>query len=320
LQLSKETEHTSGAFGKQPLQKKCSANMLSILIPIYNHNVTQLISDLHRQATDQFIDFEIIAFEDGSVLHYDQNKAICQKLNCRHIASEKNIGRSASRNLLAREARYDHLLFMDCDARVCSDHFIEKYLAFCHEECVVIGGTAYDPDEHNPAYSLRLKYGREREARTAAERSKNNFATFNFLISKTIFDKISFDESIRGYGHEDMLFGHQLKQLGYEFIQIENPLIHTGLDENTVFLKKTEEATANLLKLHKTGRYPFLTSESTLLRKYSTVQKAGLRPVMAMLYNLLADGMTSRLCSPKPSLWLFDLYKLLFMCQLSLKK
>ena len=102
--------------------------MLSILVPIYNHNVTQLISDLHRQATDQFIDFEIIAFEDGSVLHYDQNKAICQKLNCRHIASEKNIGRSASRNLHPREARYDHLLFMDCNGRDCSEHFNEKYV------------------------------------------------------------------------------------------------------------------------------------------------------------------------------------------------
>ncbi|MBP8782815.1 MAG: glycosyltransferase, partial [Paludibacter sp.] len=65
MQLSNANETTSGAFGKQTLQKKCSANMLSILVPIYNHNVTQLITDLHRQATDQFIDFEIIVFEDG---------------------------------------------------------------------------------------------------------------------------------------------------------------------------------------------------------------------------------------------------------------
>ena len=294
--------------------------MLSILVPIYNHNVTQLISDLHRQATDQFIDFEIIVFEDGSVMHSDQNKATCKKLNCRHIASEKNIGRSASRNLLAREARFEHLLFMDCDAAVCNEHFIEKYLAFCHEECIVIGGTAYDPDEQNPDYSLRLKYGRQREARTAAERSKNNFATFNFLISKSIFSKVKFDESIRGYGHEDMLFGHQLKQLGYEFIQIENPLIHTGLDINKVFIRKTEEATLNLLLLHETNRYPFLANESTLLRNFFKVKKAGLHKLLAALLPLISPTLKQQLCSRNPSLFLFDLYKLLYLCKLSLTK
>ena len=294
--------------------------MLSILVPIYNHNVTQLITDLHRQATDQFIDFEIIVFEDGSVMHSDQNKATCKKLNCRHIASEKNIGRSASRNLLAREARFEHLLFMDCDAAVCTEHFIEKYLAFCHEECIVIGGTAYDPDEHNPDYSLRLKYGRQREARTAAERSKNNFATFNFLISKSIFSKVKFDESIRGYGHEDMLFGHQLKQLGYEFIQIENPLIHTGLDINKVFIRKTEEATLNLLLLHETNRFPFLAEESTLLRNFLKVKKAALHKILAALFPLISPILKQQLCSSNPSLFLFDLYKLLYLCKLSLTK
>ncbi|MBN2767036.1 MAG: glycosyltransferase family 2 protein [Paludibacteraceae bacterium] len=294
--------------------------MLSILVPIYNHNVTQLISDLHRQATDQFIDFEIIAFEDGSVMHSDQNKAICKKLNCRHIASEKNIGRSASRNLLAREARFEHLLFMDCDAAVCTEHFIEKYLAFCHEECIVIGGTAYDPDEQNPDYSLRLKYGRQREARTAAERSKNNFATFNFLISKNIFSKVKFDESIRGYGHEDMLFGHQLKQLGYEFIQIENPLIHTGLDENKVFIRKTEEATQNLFILFNTNQFPFLSQESALLRKYLSLKKHGLHKLFASLYPFASRLLKRNLYGAKPSLILFDFYKLLFLCHLSLTK
>ena len=161
--------------------------MLSILIPTYNYDITKLVTELHRQAIEQFIDFEIIVMEDGSKEFIAENKEINNFIFCNHIILKHNIGRSAIRNKLADEAKYEHLLFMDCDAEVNSNQFIERYLAFCHEECVVIGGTAYDPEETNPDYSLRLKYGKEREARNAAERGKTNFATFNFLISKNIF-------------------------------------------------------------------------------------------------------------------------------------
>ena len=115
---------------------------------------------------------------------------------------------------------------MDGDAEVCSPIYINKYIAFCKEECLVIGGTAYDSNEHNPKFSLRLKYGREREAKIF-ENSLNsgskvlNFATFNFLITKSIFNRIRFDETIRGYGHEDTLFGHQVHKLNYKIIYIQ---------------------------------------------------------------------------------------------------
>lgn len=294
--------------------------MLSILIPTYNQDITRLVSGLHRQAMDQYVDFEIIVFEDGSTSFVDTNKSICTKKNCRHIVSPENTGRSAARNRMADEALYNHLLFMDGDAELCSSHFIEKYLAFCHEECIVIGGTAYDPLENNPNFSLRLKYGRRREARSASKRSKNNFATFNFLISKSIFNKVRFDESIRGYGHEDMLFGHQLRTLEYEFIQIENPLIHAGLDDNTTFIKKTEEATRNLYLLYKTGRYPQLEEESTLLRKYLLFRKFGLNAPLAFVFEISAPLLKTLLRIHSPSLFVYDLYKLLFLCKTSLTK
>ena len=42
--------------------------MLSILIPTYNYNITRLVVDLHQQALDTYVDFEIIVIEDGSTL------------------------------------------------------------------------------------------------------------------------------------------------------------------------------------------------------------------------------------------------------------
>ena len=294
--------------------------MISILIPTYNQDITRLVTDLQHQARESYVDFEIIVMEDGSDKWVEQNETITKLEYCKHIVLSQNIGRSAVRNKLADEAKYEHLLFMDCDAEVCSMHFIEKYESFCKEDCVVIGGTAYDPKENNPKYSLRLKYGRKREARTALERTKNNFATFNFLISKSIFNQVRFDESIRGYGHEDMLFGHQVHQLGYEFIQIENPLIHKGLDDNRTFIEKTEEGTRNLFLLYQTGRYPYLAQESKLLSTFLRLEKYNLVKLFAFKFDLTKGIFRRLLCSKSPSLLLYDLYKILFMCKTSLTK
>jgi glycosyltransferase involved in cell wall biosynthesis len=298
--------------------------MLSILIPTYNYNITRLVTDLHQQTVDTNVDFEIIVIEDGSTVYVKENNAINELDFCRHIVLNENIGRSAVRNKLADEAKYDYLLFIDCDAEVFSTHFIEKYIAFCNKECVVIGGTIYDPKEINPRYSLRLAYGRQREARTALIRSKDNtyhnFATFNFLISKSLFQKIRFDESIRGYGHEDTLFGHQLHELGYRFIHIENPLIHKGLDDNETFIRKTEEGTRNLYLLYKTESYPYLVDESKLLNSFVIIYKSGLTSVFSFAFRKLKPYLQTKLCNPDPSLRLYDIYKLLFLCETSATK
>ena len=294
--------------------------MLSILIPTYNQNVTALVTELHRQCTEQYVDFEIVVAEDGSKKYVEINSIATSLLNCRHIILNENVGRSAIRNKLAEESRYEHLLFIDCDAEVFSPYYVEKYLIFCHEPCIVIGGTAYETLNLNPDKSLRIKYGCKREARHANERGKNNFATFNFLISKTIFNKVKFDESIRGYGHEDMLFGHELHRLGFEFIQIENPLIHKGLDENRTFLDKTDEASKNLFLLYKTGRYPFLAEESVLLKCFLLIKKVGLSKLFATSFIKLAPSFRKQLCGKQPSLLLYDLYKLGIMCRTSLSE
>lgn len=294
--------------------------MLSILIPTFNYNVTNLVFELYGQCSDQKSVFEIIVLEDGSTKHIDENKRIEKWNNCRHIILKHNIGRSAARNKLAELAQYEHLLFIDCDAQVSSSHFIERYLAFCHEDCIVIGGTAYDPNENKHEYSLRLLYGRKREALTAEKRDKNSFTTFNFLISKNIFNQVRFDESIKGYGHEDLILGHSLQSLGFTLFQIENPLIHTGLDTNDIFIKKTEEATKNLYLLYQSGKYPFLPNESKLLNRFVQIKRTGLIPFLNFVFVVTKKQIRRKLSGPTPDLFLFDVYKLLYMCHTALKK
>jgi len=295
--------------------------MLSILIPVYNYNIVRLVNDLHQLAMETYVDFEILVIEDGSTSFLKENSTVADLKFCRYSALTHNIGRSAIRNRLADEAIYEHLLFIDCDAEVNSTHFIEKYLSFCREEVVVVGGTAYDPENNDPEFSLRLKYGRMREVCSALKREQNgrysHFSSFNFLISKSIFYRIRFDESIRGYGHEDTLFGHRIAELKCDMHHIDNALIHKGLDNNKLFIKKTEESTRNLFLLYKSNNYPFLANQSKLLRTYIRLDQKKLTSILARLYNLLKSAMLKNLCGADPSLKVYDLYKLLFLAKIS---
>jgi glycosyltransferase involved in cell wall biosynthesis len=292
--------------------------MLSILIPTYNYDITQLVHDLHDQATGLGKAYEIIVMEDGSDAFLEKNNTVTSLVNCRYIRQSQNTGRSAMRNRLADTAQYPYLLFMDCDAAVCNKDFLLRYLPFCQGETVVIGGTAYDPDINDPAYSLRLKYGRQRESNLnylIKQHDKDNFATFNFLIAKSVFEKIRFDESISGYGHEDTLFGHALHEAGYVFQRIDNPLIHNGLDDNVTYLKKTAESVQNLYKLYRSGKYPFLAAESKLLRSFLRIKRSHLTKIAALKFDFIRKMMENNLTGKNPALFVYDFYKLFLLCK-----
>ncbi len=295
--------------------------MLSVLIPVYNYDVSSLVHELYRQAAALLSEFEIIVMEDGSTLHTEQNATLSALDNCRYIPLSANVGRAAIRNRLADEARYGQLLFIDCDAEVQNSDFIGRYLSFRDESCVVVGGTAYDPAFDDPSCSLRLKYGRTREARTAEERERmrfKSFTTFNFLISKSIFRQVRFDETISGYGYEDTLFSIRLTELGYTVKHIDNPLVHRGVEPNDVYLRKAEVGLANLYRLHVEGRYPCLANDSHLMHTFLSFQRRHLTRPLGRIFPLCRRPMRTNLLSSAPSLRVFDLYKLLYLCYLSL--
>lgn len=298
--------------------------MLSILIPIHNYDVSQLVNALHQEAEELLIPFEILAYEDGSTEHLNTNKQLQALAHCQYLQRKENIGRSAIRNLLATNAQYNHLLFLDCDGLIAHKGFIKKYLTFCNETCVVVGGTAYDPKDNNPQHSLRLKYGREKETKTPLERDRmgkyTHFSTFNFMIAKSIFEQIKFREIIKEYGHEDTLFGYQLSQHNIKLYNIDNPLIHKGLDSNKVYLQKTETATQNLYQLHQSGAYPFLKKQSALLQAFEKTKQMRLSKLCGLLYRICSPLLHFQLSSTRPSLLLFDLYKLLYLCHIASQK
>ncbi len=286
--------------------------MLSILIPTYNYNSAPLVHDLHEQLLRVNIAFEILLADDASTLYMVENGAVNNLANCRFIDLEENVGRARIRNFLADNAQYDYLLFLDGDMRIRKADFIETYLSFCQGECAIVGGCDYDPKMWKPEYSLRLKYGTEREGNMNYART---FLTANFLISKSLFQQVRFDEKIKGYGHEDTIFGLEVKKL-CEITHIDNPATHCGLDDNLNYILKTEQSIKNLLTFYKERTMSELLADSKLLGMYAKLNRWRVLSLFAFVFRVFKPILLNQLCSKQPSLFLFDLYKLGYICTL----
>ena len=295
--------------------------MISILIPIYNWDVTKLIDDLHSQAMHTDKEFEFILIDDESDESYKNiNRSINEYSNLQYIELIENIGRSKIRNRLAAMAKYEHLIFMDCDSQIVTNNYIENYLKHCEGEKVVCGGRVYypaPPDDEN--LLLRWKYGVHRESTIARIRNNSpnrSFMTNNFMISKSIFNKITFDEKLIGYGHEDTLFGLELARNSISINHIDNQLFHVGLESADEFLSKTNQGLSNLLLLLNTKENLAidLIENVKVLKIFTKFKKFCLVWITAFLFNLFKKYIIRNLKSNNPSLLFFDFYKLGYLC------
>jgi len=285
--------------------------MISVLIPIYNYPIAELVTELQRQCMDLSMPFEILCFDDGSKAEYkDQNQQISLEF-VKYKELDENLGRAKIRNLLASEAQYNWLVFIDCDMGVCSSAFVRNYLDY-FDKGVIVGGITYsaDPPESRHKY-LRWLYGVRRESNSAASRKSNPHASFmsgNFAISKDHFQMIGFDEEINGYGHEDTLFGLELKRNGVPVYHIDNFLVHNGIDTAEEFMLKTDNAVANLAKLIWDKK--IVPNEIRLYQTWRKINRWGGSWLLRAFFHFRKKDLIKNLMSDNPKLRYLDLYKL----------
>lgn len=292
--------------------------MLSILIPTYNYNIYSLVQGLYEQAVQLNIDFEIVVLDDGSTKFVEENSKINSLDNCFFTINSDNLGRSKTRNLLAKNATYNWLLFLDADTFPKSNQFLANYLLhFDDNSDAINGGIVYQLESPEKNKLLRWKYGIEREALSAEKRNDNpylSFLTLNFLIRKDVFNAVSFNEDIPNLRHEDTLFSYDLSQKNIKIKHIENPIIHYGLDTSEQFLKKSKEAVQNLKYLNDNN---LITSDYVKLLKLSNSIKAlGLKSLFAQLHKIFSKKIEKNLLSQKPSMYLFDFYRVTYLSSL----
>jgi glycosyltransferase involved in cell wall biosynthesis len=295
--------------------------MLSILIPSYNYNVVSLVLELHKQCLECKLNFEILVFDDGSKLFLDKNQKINSFENCSFKVLEKNIGRSAIRNLLGKKAKFDSLLFLDCDTIPIHNHFIKNYISQINgDEKVVYGGIKYPKEKPKKSKILRWKYGHSREALSVEKRQENPYLsllTLNFLIHKNIFTRVTFNETIPNLRHEDTLFSYNLMQQNIKMVHIDNAVYHLGLDDFDVALNKEIQSVLGLKYLIDHQLLP--SDYAKLSRVAARIEKLNLRFVFAFFYKITEPYFLKNLSSTNPSLFVLDLYRLGNLCNLNSK-
>lgn len=297
--------------------------MLSILIPVYNFDVTRLVKILNSQANTADIDFEIIIVDDASEESFKiRNRALKELKKVKYLEEPENLGRSRIRNKLADLSSYNYMLFVDCDSEIYNEDYIQNYIDICTGDFVICGGRVYEsarPDDNR--YYLRWLHGIKREQFSARSRNSEpnkSFMTNNFVISKPIFNKVRFDETITNYGHEDTLFGYELKKNNIVIKHIDNPLIHIGLETNNEFLEKTKEGIMNLKKIMKAnGNEKVLIRDITLLYYFNFLRKLGITRLLRFLFKKSEKKLYNYLVNNKPVLFFFDLYKLGYLCSIN---
>ncbi len=288
--------------------------MISICIPVYNFDIASLVNELSKQAKELRLPCEIICIDDASEKNIQtQNEQLADKTV--YIQLTHNIGRAKIRNLFLRHARYQNLLFLDCDSIISNEKFLVNYLHFIgknKEYGVVCGGRIYNKTSPQKQYKLRWLYGIKKESLPVEERNKNpnaSFQTNNFLINKNTFSQTQFDERITEYGHEDTLFGFALQKKNIIVHHISNPVVNGHLENNKTYLQQTEKAVINLIQILSYINYDevFINNVS-LLRFYHKTKS--LKPLIVLAFNVTKPFIKWLLANGYISLAMFNFYKL----------
>ncbi len=282
---------------------------LSVLIPVYRLDAGELLQRLHTQLEAAGISYEILVFDDsGAVAHYHWHAAVSYIQQLTIYSDTGNKGRSSARNHLLSKASGNYVLFLDGDMAI-NEGFISAYLreAEVYPDTVLLGGIRYEGDER----FLRVRVGKVREALPANIRQQFPFRSFtvaNALLPRHVLSDLRFDESIKGYGHEDTLFGLHLQDKGVKIKHLDNPAVHTGIDDDQVFLRKTDAALETLAGLyHQKVLLSRHVREIRLLHLWQRLHAfripglfAGIIPLSWLKTRVLKNS----------SLYWFDLYKL----------
>lgn len=294
---------------------------LSILIPTYNFACVTLVEELHRMAViaqqgGVVEQFEIIVADDGSTDRstIERNKAINKLHECRYIINHMNNGRAIIRNFLVHESRFERLLFIDSDMTVSHADYLQKYLE-CATNTVVYGG--YTVPERPELEGRNLRYIYEKQYKGNADaalrnmKPYENFHSCNFMAPRSVMLKYPFDERFRHYGYEDVMLGNRFKRWRVPIIHIDNPLSFDYFEKNLQFIHKTEEGIKTLYIFRRD-----LADYSKLIKAASKLKQWHLFKPFLTIYNLSFKPIRERLKGNKPSIFLFNIYRLGYFCTL----
>lgn len=290
--------------------------MISILIPCFDYNAYPLVSILEKQALMLKIDFEIICIDDGSFSSKnDLNQKINLLTNSKFIELKKNIGRINNRLLLAEKSQYEWLIFIDVDTLPNEDNFLINYIDQLNKGTLIIGGCTYKkPDNEN--FSLRYKFGKFREEIKSDIRNKNPYkyiSSCNFMCKRDVLIDVLASINTISYGN-DYIFGSLIKKKEIDIKHIDNPVLIDNIDENQIFIKKTHHALDNLISSY--NKKIIKKHSISILKAYIILDSLLMKNIFVKITDLFKNLLNRNLHSKDPNLFLFDLYRLNYLCKI----
>lgn len=282
---------------------------LSIVIPTYDKDCVQLVEVLSEQASQAAnLCYEIIVADDGSS---DQqiittNRRINTFACCRYIERQKNVGRAAIRNFLVSESHFPWLLFIDSRMRVRDRYFLQSYLE--QDDMDVIYGGYVVEEKATMRHCLRYLYERHfllnHPASVRQRHPYLDFHTSNFLVRRSVLERIPFDERFKHYGYEDVLYGRQLEEANVRIRHIDNPVLFSGFESNEAFIEKTEEALVTLYSFRRE-----LKDYSRMIQLTDKLRHWHLLWLARLGFRLFGKQWRRKCVGGRPTLRAFNLYR-----------
>lgn len=290
--------------------------MISILIPIYNYNIENLILRLEAQLSKIDIKYEIICCDDCSTEHY--NYKFDNEGQVSFLRNSSNLGRTETRQKLAKKAQFEWLLFLDADVLPSNDLFIKNYLDVLRNENfeLCFGGFSYELNPPTIDYILRWKYGHAKESIRANQRELEPYKTIisaNILVKKGVFLKINANFLGNYYGY-DNLFSIQLKKHKVAVLHIDNPVLHLGLETGALYLRKKELAAETIFRAYNTNKIN--ESDNKLLKTYLLLKRLSLTLIVSFIFKKVKNKLRHNLLGANPNIFLLNSYRLGYFCSL----
>ncbi len=296
--------------------------MISVLIPVYNWKISNLVNELLLQFNNVEYQWEFLIADDASDKVYtDENNEFINSLDNSRIKlfqHNNNVGNAANRNFLVKKASFTWLLFLDADVLPVNSNFIAEYVnIMAVTKANLIVGNLKNSNIIKHKKRLRYSYDAILDKTELAYRKENPHAqatTANFAIRKEIAALKNFPLLRAQYGYVDTFFFLQFESNNFEVI--ENPVYHLGIDSNEIYLKKTESAVINAYFLLQTQ--PKLASRIKLVKVYRKIRF--INWFLYGIYTVFGFLIKKQLLSVKPSIKLLLIYKLLYISYLDVSE
>ena len=190
-----------------------TSSSISIVVPVYNggENFRKCL-----QSLDKFVpkSTEIVVVVDGGM---DDSYKVAEEFGAKVLRFPTTGGPARARNLGARAAQGDIILFIDADVTVCTDITSQISKIFSNQPHIAALIGSYDdmPGATNFLSQYKNLFHHYIH-QTASEEASTFWGACGAIRRKVFLEMGGFDESYRYPSVEDIDLGYRLRKAGYQ--------------------------------------------------------------------------------------------------------